>query len=219
MTKNICAARSSSRGARRTEGEVPIGARRCPAERHRRRRLEPADRGVRPDRARRDPGDARRGTAKRGNYRLTGATLYVTLEPCDMCVGAMFHARIARAVYGANGPEEAGAEEPGRDRGRRAGRGMRRAPVGILRREAMITHRPEKAGADLRQGKTYSVSTAKNGAGREERQLLHAARPAHRARQDRRRAAARHGVRAPAADRRGLDAGAARAAIPGATGC
>jgi tRNA(adenine34) deaminase len=35
------------------------------------------------------------------NYRLTGATLYVTLEPCDMCVGAMFHARIARAVYGA----------------------------------------------------------------------------------------------------------------------
>src|SRR5437868_10473378 len=36
-----------------------------------------------------------------GNYRLTGATLYVTLEPCDMCVGAMFHARIARVVYGA----------------------------------------------------------------------------------------------------------------------
>jgi tRNA(adenine34) deaminase len=35
------------------------------------------------------------------NYRLTGATLYVTLEPCDMCVGAMFHARIARVVYGA----------------------------------------------------------------------------------------------------------------------
>src|SRR6266850_989957 len=32
------------------------------------------------------------------NYRLTGATLYVTLEPCDMCIGAMFHARIARVV-------------------------------------------------------------------------------------------------------------------------
>ena len=40
------------------------------------------------------------------NYRLTGATLYVTLEPCDMCLGAMFHARIARAVYGAQDPKK-----------------------------------------------------------------------------------------------------------------
>jgi tRNA(adenine34) deaminase len=40
------------------------------------------------------------------NYRLTGATLYVTLEPCDMCLGAMFHARIARAVYGAKDPKK-----------------------------------------------------------------------------------------------------------------
>ena len=40
------------------------------------------------------------------NYRLTGATLYVTLEPCDMCVGAMFHARIARVVYGAADPKK-----------------------------------------------------------------------------------------------------------------
>jgi tRNA(adenine34) deaminase len=36
-----------------------------------------------------------------GNYRLPGATLYVTLEPCTMCVGAIFNARIARVVYGA----------------------------------------------------------------------------------------------------------------------
>jgi len=43
---------------------------------------------------------------KLGNYRITGATLYVTLEPCDMCVGAMFHARIARAVYGATDPKK-----------------------------------------------------------------------------------------------------------------
>jgi len=40
------------------------------------------------------------------NYRLAGATLYVTLEPCDMCVGAMFHARIARAVFGATDPKK-----------------------------------------------------------------------------------------------------------------
>jgi tRNA(adenine34) deaminase len=51
--------------------------------------------------------EALRDAAKRsGNYRLTGATLYVTLEPCDMCVGAMFHARIARAVYGASDPKK-----------------------------------------------------------------------------------------------------------------
>lgn len=36
-----------------------------------------------------------------GNYRLEGCTLYVTLEPCAMCAGAMTHARIARLVYGA----------------------------------------------------------------------------------------------------------------------
>ena len=41
-----------------------------------------------------------------GNYRLSGATLYVTLEPCDMCLGAMFHARIARVVYGATDPKK-----------------------------------------------------------------------------------------------------------------
>ena len=40
------------------------------------------------------------------NYRLTAVDLYVTLEPCDMCVGAMFHARIARAVYGAKDPKK-----------------------------------------------------------------------------------------------------------------
>jgi tRNA(adenine34) deaminase len=37
-----------------------------------------------------------------GNYRLTGATLYVTIEPCVMCCGAIVHARLARLVYGAD---------------------------------------------------------------------------------------------------------------------
>jgi tRNA(adenine34) deaminase len=40
------------------------------------------------------------------NYRLVGATLYVTLEPCEMCLGAMFHARVARLVYGATDPKK-----------------------------------------------------------------------------------------------------------------
>ena len=39
------------------------------------------------------------------NYRLTDCTLYVTLEPCAMCVGAMLHARVARVVYGAPDPK------------------------------------------------------------------------------------------------------------------
>ena len=50
--------------------------------------------------------------ARIGNYRLTGATLYVTLEPCDMCVGAMFHARIARAVFGATDPKKLVLKNP-----------------------------------------------------------------------------------------------------------
>lgn len=40
-----------------------------------------------------------------GNYRLTGSTLYVTIEPCLMCVGAMVHARVATLVYGAAEPK------------------------------------------------------------------------------------------------------------------
>lgn len=43
----------------------------------------------------------REGAAKLGNYRLLNTTLYVTLEPCLMCAGAMVHARIDRLVYGA----------------------------------------------------------------------------------------------------------------------
>ncbi|MGD0841251.1 MAG: nucleoside deaminase, partial [Candidatus Acidiferrales bacterium] len=40
-----------------------------------------------------------------GNHRLAGATLYVTIEPCAMCAGAMVQARIARLVYGADDPK------------------------------------------------------------------------------------------------------------------
>lgn len=44
-----------------------------------------------------------------GNYRLPGTTLYVTLEPCVMCAGAIVHARIARVVYGADDPKTGAA--------------------------------------------------------------------------------------------------------------
>ena len=47
----------------------------------------------------------REAAARAGNYRLPGCELYVTLEPCAMCVGAMVHARIARIVYGAADPK------------------------------------------------------------------------------------------------------------------
>lgn len=40
-----------------------------------------------------------------GNYRVTGATVYVTLEPCLMCAGALVHARVARLVFGAREPK------------------------------------------------------------------------------------------------------------------
>lgn len=44
-----------------------------------------------------------------GNYRLPGTTLYVTLEPCPMCAGAMVHARVGRLVYGAADPRTGAA--------------------------------------------------------------------------------------------------------------
>jgi tRNA(adenine34) deaminase len=51
----------------------------------------------------------RDATGRLGNYRIPGCTLYVTLEPCAMCVGAMFHARIARVVFGARDPKTGAA--------------------------------------------------------------------------------------------------------------
>ena len=54
----------------------------------------------------------RAGAEKLGNYRLTGLELFVTLEPCAMCAGAISHARIGRLVYGASDPK-GGAVEHG----------------------------------------------------------------------------------------------------------
>jgi tRNA(adenine34) deaminase len=93
------------------EGEVPIGALVVLAD-------EVVGEGWNRPIAAADPTahaeiQALRAAAKKtGNYRLTGATLYVTLEPCEMCVGAMFHARIARAVYGATDPKKLVLKNP-----------------------------------------------------------------------------------------------------------
>jgi len=47
----------------------------------------------------------RDAASRLGNYRLPGCSLYVTLEPCIMCAGAIMHARIARVVFGASDPK------------------------------------------------------------------------------------------------------------------
>lgn len=47
----------------------------------------------------------RQAGQREGAYRLPGTTVYVTLEPCPMCVGAMIHARVARLVFGAHDPK------------------------------------------------------------------------------------------------------------------
>jgi len=52
----------------------------------------------------------RAAAQKLGNYRLPDTTLYVTLEPCTMCVGALVHARVGRLVYGAAEPKTGAIE-------------------------------------------------------------------------------------------------------------
>ena len=92
-----------------------------------------------------------RDAAKRiGNYRLTGATLCVTIEPCLMCVGALVHARIGTLVYGAPEPKSgavtstvrggraARAQSPLRGRRRRARSRMPWPDAGVLQRAPLI---------------------------------------------------------------------------------
>lgn len=85
-------------------GEVPVGAVVVKDE-------EIIGRGFNAPISRQDPTAhaeivALRAAARRlGNYRLPGCALYVTLEPCAMCAGAIIHARIARVVFGARDPK------------------------------------------------------------------------------------------------------------------
>jgi len=68
------------------------------------------------------------------NYRLTGATLYVTLEPCAMCYGAIIHARISRLVFGAYDPKT----------------GVCGSSIN-LHKQACFNHTPEVKGGILRE--------------------------------------------------------------------
>jgi tRNA(adenine34) deaminase len=85
-------------------GEVPVGAVVV-------RNGEIVGRGFNAPISRHDPSAhaeimALRDAAERlGNYRLVGCSIYVTLEPCVMCMGAIFHARVERVVYGASDPK------------------------------------------------------------------------------------------------------------------
>ena len=56
----------------------------------------------------------REAAARLGNYRLPGTTLYVTLEPCLMCAGALVHARVKRLVFGAREPRTGAVISHGR---------------------------------------------------------------------------------------------------------
>jgi len=91
-------------------GEVPVGAvlvdgRGAEIARGRNRREERADPTWHAE-----VQALREGAARRGGWRLEGCTLYVTLEPCPMCMGALVNARVARVVWGAADPKAGAAE-------------------------------------------------------------------------------------------------------------
>jgi tRNA(adenine34) deaminase len=72
-------------------GEVPVGA--------------VVVRGLRDPSAHAEILALRKAAASEGNYRLAGTTLYVTIEPCLMCAGALIHSRVSRLVFGAADPK------------------------------------------------------------------------------------------------------------------
>jgi tRNA(adenine34) deaminase len=94
-----------------------------------------------------------RGAARRvGNYRLPGATLYVTIEPCLMCVGALVHARIGTLVYGAEEPKSGavvstvrGGELPGLNHRFAVVAGVREGECRALVQEFFQARRNQKA--------------------------------------------------------------------------
>ena len=93
----------------RTEGEVPVGAVVVDGEGRVIGRGHNAPISQHDPTAHAEIAALRQACAALGNYRLDGCTLYVTLEPCAMCSGAMLHARLARVVFGAHEPRTGAA--------------------------------------------------------------------------------------------------------------
>ena len=95
---------------------------------------------------------ALRDAAQRvGNYRLVDSELYVTLEPCVMCAGAIFHARVARVIYGAPDPKTGAAgsvlnlfEEPQLNHHARVTGGVLAAECGALLSQFFAARRAQQ---------------------------------------------------------------------------
>ena len=97
------ALREAARGAR--AGEVPIGALLVAGDGEVIARAYNRPVGAGDPTAHAEIVALRRAARRVGNYRLPGTTLYVTVEPCAMCAGALVHARVARVVFGALDPK------------------------------------------------------------------------------------------------------------------
>jgi tRNA(adenine34) deaminase len=87
------------------EGEVPVGAVLVDAEQRVLARARNQTIGRCDPSAHAEMTALRRAARKLGNYRLLSTTLYVTIEPCVMCMGVIVHARVARLVFGAHDPK------------------------------------------------------------------------------------------------------------------
>ncbi len=90
----------------------------------------------------------RAAAARLDNYRLLGTTLYVTLEPCAMCAGAMVHARVQRLVYGATDPRAGAAgsvfnvvQNPALNHRLEVVPGVRAEDCGVLLRSFFVARR------------------------------------------------------------------------------
>jgi tRNA(adenine34) deaminase len=97
----------------------------------------------------------RRAARKVGNYRLPGCTLYVTIEPCAMCAGAITQARLRRVVYGAADPKGGACgsaltvlNHPGLNHLAEVTRGVRASECGAILREFFAQRRRQSAKAE-----------------------------------------------------------------------